>query len=89
MNDGDQHNVIALGLERPKVDPVVVERLEDLLARAKAGEIVAVAVGAVLTGGRMMTSWRSNEGGVTMFALMGGLSELQRQMGKASTERVD
>lgn len=48
-------SVVELAASEP--DPEVVQLLEDLLAKAKAGEIVAVSVAAAHTGAKYSVWW--------------------------------
>jgi len=59
-------------------DEGVIEVVEDLLAKARAGEIVAVAVAAIAPNGFCLT--RANRGTRGMGELVGGVAALQQEI---------
>lgn len=62
--------------DTPKAIPEVVERLEDLLERAKAGELVGFAYSTQLRGGAWSTGWTAEVGP----ALLGSIEYLGHRL---------
>lgn len=57
--------------------PSVVEMLEDMLQRARAGEIVAVAIVGITRDGSAMRFWEPNNRSIE---LVGGVSIMQNRL---------
>lgn len=70
-------NVVGLRGEIPLYTPVpeVIECLEELLARAKAGEVRAVALAYVLPEGITGTAW--NSGAASRHELTSAIAQLE------------
>jgi len=64
VSGGLMSDVVRLwgGVSEGSVVPDVVEILEELLERAKAGELQALAFATVNGGGALGTGWNGNEG---------------------------
>lgn len=57
-------------------DPVVIARLEEALAKAKAGNACGMAVVVLLDDGGVLSSWHRGEG-AGAFTLLGALDVLK------------
>lgn len=78
-----ENKVVSLnGAHTPATEPVadVVRKIEEMLAKAKAGEIRSVAIAAVTENERTLTVYDSEN---QIFQLMGALSYLQTRIGIA------
>lgn len=67
-------------LSKPAPSTVVIELLEDLLARARTGYIRAIAYATVNTGRNVSTAFAVEEHGVEEHALVGGLERVKLRL---------
>jgi len=68
---------VVVALVQPAPEPTVVKRLEDMLERARTGEIVCVAVAGVLRGGGIATCWSAGD---YFWPLTGALAHLTHRI---------
>lgn len=81
----DKKVVSLTGAHTPATEPVadVVRKLEEMLVKAKTGEIRSVAIAAVTTEMRTLTVYDSEN---QIFQLLGAISYLQTRIGIALDE---
>lgn len=79
-------DVEVIGIIKHEPQPDVVEALEDLLARAKSGQITGLCLCAELVG-RETASVRAGDFG--MFQMIGSLTLLAQRLGQVVLEGED
>ena len=72
------------GVAMPRPVPEVVDLLEEMLAGAKRGEIVAVAVAGLDPAGEWIEDWCAADLGALVFALRGTVIRMRMAAGETN-----